>query len=226
MAPDAAARAEAGDQVGEVVVWNGETTAYVRLVAREGWEFTEVRVGGALRPAQGEVVIEAMHLNNPYAVQPGDEVLLAVFARLRPVGGGQAVEAWAEGTPSQPGQHPMYFRYTLQECPVLERSTITAGEEHSCGSRGAAPPTAGAGTIGARWATARPLPASPPPRSPAGASWRDAERRDGGRTCRLIHSRRMAMVPGSAVKRSTCDGRRRTEPSIAFQAQCWCPAPC
>jgi hypothetical protein len=128
-----------GEAVGEVRVWNGETTAYVRLTAQAGWEFTEVRVGGALQPNQfprmggvvdpsrfqfggavaptaDEVVIEALHLGNAYGVEPGDEVLLSIFARLAPVVGGESVEAWAEGTPFQGGGHPMYFPYTVREC--------------------------------------------------------------------------------------------------------------
>ncbi|CAN5849142.1 hypothetical protein BH23GEM7_BH23GEM7_08270 [soil metagenome] len=128
-----------GEAVGEVRVWNGETTAYVRLTAEAGWEFTEVRVGGALQPnqfprtggvvdpsrfqfggavmpASNEVVIEALHLGNPYGVELGDEVLLSIFARLRPVDGGSTVDAWAEGTAFRTGEHPMYFRYTVREC--------------------------------------------------------------------------------------------------------------
>lgn len=134
-----ALRDATGTQVGQATVWNGETTAYVRLTAPEGWEFTEVRVdgalqphqfprtagvvdpsrfqfGGAVSPVQSEVVIETMWLGNPHGVEPEDEVLLSAFARVRPEGNGSEISAWAEGIPFQQGQHPMYFRYTVQEC--------------------------------------------------------------------------------------------------------------
>jgi alpha-tubulin suppressor-like RCC1 family protein len=151
-----------GEVVGEARIWNGETTAYVRLTAQAAWEFTEVRVGGALQPnqfprtggvvdpsrfqfggvvmpASNEVVIEALHLGNPYGVELGDEVLLSIFVRSRPGDGGPTVDAWAEGTAFRTGEHPMYFRYTVRECegepppPTIIPETISAGGSHSCG---------------------------------------------------------------------------------------------
>jgi hypothetical protein len=144
----------AGSPVGEVTVWNGPTMAYARLRASAGWELTEVWVGGArtpggfprtggvvdprrfqfggvVSPALQEVVIEALHLGNPYNVLPGDDVLLAAFARPRPVGG-SAIDAWARGTPFVPGQHPMHFPYTVQVCPPPNQpptAEITAPED-------------------------------------------------------------------------------------------------
>ncbi|MGI9179088.1 MAG: S8 family peptidase [Longimicrobiaceae bacterium] len=147
-----ALRNAAGEQVGGVSVWNGPTIAYVRLTAPEGWEFTEVRVGGGRQPGQfpqtggkvnpnrfrfgsviippqQEAVIAALHLGNPYNVQPGDEVLISVFARLRPVeADGGEITAWGEGTQFRGGEHPMYFRYTVQTCPPTGPSDRLPGD--------------------------------------------------------------------------------------------------
>jgi hypothetical protein len=108
-----ALRNAAHEPMGEALVWNGPKRAYVRFTAPEGWEVTEVRVGGMytpaqfprtggvvdpslfqfgglVAPAQPGAVVEGLHLNNPYGVQIGQEVLIAAFARLRPTGGGAA----------------------------------------------------------------------------------------------------------------------------------------
>ncbi len=128
-----------GEQIGRATLWNGETMAYVQLEAQGGWEFIEIRAHGARRPQQfprtrgvvnpsrfqfggllvpatAEVLIEALHLGNPYGVEMGDEVLISIFARLRPIDTDIAVEVWAEGTPFRSSQHAMYFRYTVQDC--------------------------------------------------------------------------------------------------------------
>jgi hypothetical protein len=171
-----------GDPVGEVTVWNGATMAYTRLRAQEGWELTDVRVGGARRPEQfprtggvvdprrfqfgglvsppqAEVVIEALHLGNPFNVMPGDEVLMAAFARLRPVGNGDAVDAWAEGTPFDPGQHPMYFRYTVQVCdppPTITLDDVTVGSGLMVAIGGTLSPAAPEGGVTVRIESADP----------------------------------------------------------------------
>jgi hypothetical protein len=48
----------------------------------------------------------------------GEAVLLADLVRLQPVGGGSVVEAWLEGMPVVPGQHPMYISQVVQSCEL------------------------------------------------------------------------------------------------------------
>jgi hypothetical protein len=56
------------------------------------------------------------------------------------------VDAWAEGTPFDPGQHPMYFRYTVQVCePELAGRIVVHNDEWPLSDAGFSTPGTQAG---------------------------------------------------------------------------------